>query len=56
VTNVNADPDEVICTMFYNKDNDSLITVSVYDSEDFKILSCRTTPIECAPLSSFLLQ
>ncbi|KAK3162289.1 hypothetical protein QOZ80_1BG0087790 [Eleusine coracana subsp. coracana] len=43
---LNVDPDQVICSMFYNKANDSIITVSAFASEDFKILSCRTTPIE----------
>ncbi|GJM92756.1 hypothetical protein PR202_ga09251 [Eleusine coracana subsp. coracana] len=45
---LNVDPDQVIRSMFYNKANDSIITVSAFASEDFKILSCRMTPIECA--------
>ncbi|KAG8054972.1 hypothetical protein GUJ93_ZPchr0001g29474 [Zizania palustris] len=43
---LNGRPDEVIRSLFYNKNNDSLITVSVYGSENFSALRCRTTPIE----------
>ncbi|XP_068664273.1 uncharacterized protein [Aristolochia californica] len=43
---LNISPDEVIRSLFYNKNNDSLITVSVYASDHFSSLKCRTTPIE----------
>lgn len=43
---LNISPDEVIRSLFYNKNNDSLITVSVYESDRFSSLKCRTTPIE----------
>ncbi|XP_057435455.1 uncharacterized protein LOC130728121 [Lotus japonicus] len=43
---LNVCPDEVIRSLFYNKNNDSLITVSVYASESFSSLKCRSTRIE----------
>ncbi|XP_021297849.1 uncharacterized protein LOC110426859 isoform X2 [Herrania umbratica] len=43
---VNVSPDEVIRSLFYNKNNDSLITVSVYASDKFSSLKCRSTRIE----------
>ncbi|XP_078172221.1 uncharacterized protein LOC144566176 isoform X1 [Carex rostrata] len=43
---LNLSPDEVIRSLFYNKNNDSLITVSVYASDHFSSLKCRTTSIE----------
>ncbi|KAK9063298.1 hypothetical protein SSX86_017168 [Deinandra increscens subsp. villosa] len=43
---LNASPDEVIRSLFYNKNNDSIITVSVYASDSFSSLKCRTTRIE----------
>lgn len=43
---LNISPDEVIRSLFFNKNNDSLITVSVYASDSFSSLKCRTTPIE----------
>lgn len=45
---LNVSPDEVIRSLFYNKNNDSLITVSVYASDNFSSLKCRSTRIECA--------
>lgn len=48
---LNVSPDEVIRSLFYNKNNDSLITVSVYASDNFSSLKCRSTRIECADLS-----
>ncbi|KMZ57717.1 Transducin/WD40 repeat-like superfamily protein [Zostera marina] len=42
---LNVCPDEVIRSLFYNKNNDSLITVSVYASDNFSSLKCRTTMI-----------
>lgn len=44
---LNVCPDEIIRSLFYNKNNDSLITVSVYASENFSSLKCRSTKIEC---------
>ncbi|KAM0912162.1 hypothetical protein ACQ4PT_012876 [Festuca glaucescens] len=46
ICHLNISPDEVIRSLFYNKNNDSLITVSMYESERFVSLKCRTTPIE----------
>ncbi|WCJ27896.1 Transducin/WD40 repeat-like superfamily protein [Euphorbia peplus] len=43
---LNVCPDEVIRSLFYNKNNDSLITVSVYASDNFSSLKCRSTRIE----------
>ncbi|KAJ0661748.1 putative transcription factor WD40-like family [Helianthus annuus] len=43
---LNISPDEVIRSLFYNKNNDSLITVSVYAADSFTSLKCRTTRIE----------
>jgi hypothetical protein len=46
VCHLNTSRGEVIRSLFYNKNNDSLITVSMYESERFVSLKCRTTPIE----------
>ncbi|WVZ90277.1 hypothetical protein U9M48_036589 [Paspalum notatum var. saurae] len=43
---LNLSSNEVIRTLFYNKNNNSFITVSVCRSDDFNTLKCRTTPIE----------
>lgn len=44
---LNVSPDEVIRSLLYNKrNNDLLITVSVYASDNFSSLKCRTTRIE----------
>lgn len=43
---LNIGPDEVIRSLFYNKNNESLITVSVYASDNFSSLKCRSTRIE----------
>ncbi|XP_039027814.1 uncharacterized protein LOC120161667 [Hibiscus syriacus] len=43
---INVTADEVIRSLFYNKNNDSLITVSVYASDNFSSLKCRSTRIE----------
>ncbi|MQM08941.1 hypothetical protein Taro_041803 [Colocasia esculenta] len=43
---MNVSPDEVIRSLFYNKNNESLITVSVYAADNFSSLKCRTTRIE----------
>ncbi|XP_015575785.2 uncharacterized protein LOC8276642 isoform X2 [Ricinus communis] len=43
---LNVTPDEVIRSLFYNKNNDSLITVSAYASDNFSSLKCRSTRIE----------
>jgi hypothetical protein len=37
--------DEMIRSLFYNKSNDSLITVSVYREDNFSSLNCRSTSI-----------
>ncbi|GLJ54574.1 hypothetical protein SUGI_1172200 [Cryptomeria japonica] len=42
---LNLSPQEVIRNMFYNKKNDSLITVSSYVSDRVS-MKCRTTPLE----------
>lgn len=42
---LNVSPDEVIRSLFYNKWNNSLITVSVYRYDNFSSLRCRSTPI-----------
>ena len=46
---LNTAPDEIIRSLFYNKNNDSLITVSVYSLDNYTSLRCRSTPLECAP-------
>ena len=43
---LNVTPDEVVRSLFFNKKNDSLITVSVFRYDDFSSLKCRSTPIE----------
>eukprot|EP00310_Coccolithus_braarudii_P024496 CAMPEP_0183345542 /NCGR_PEP_ID=MMETSP0164_2-20130417/10938_1 /TAXON_ID=221442 /ORGANISM="Coccolithus pelagicus ssp braarudi, Strain PLY182g" /LENGTH=382 /DNA_ID=CAMNT_0025516693 /DNA_START=242 /DNA_END=1391 /DNA_ORIENTATION=+ len=43
---MNTTPDEVIRSLFFNKANDSLITVSVFREDNFSSLKCRTTPLE----------
>jgi len=43
---LNISPDEVLRSLFYNKSNDSLITVSVYAYDSYSTMKCRTTPIE----------
>ncbi|CAL9046985.1 unnamed protein product [Musa banksii] len=43
---LNISPGEIIRSIFYNKNDESLITVSVYASDHFSSLKCRTTPIE----------
>lgn len=52
---MNISPDEVIRSLFYNKNNDSLITVSVFASDNFSSLRCRSTRIECVPLSLYVV-
>lgn len=52
---LNVIPDEVIRSLFYNKNNDSLITVSVYASDNFSSLKCRTTRIEYVNNNFYLL-
>lgn len=42
---MNVAPDEVIRSLFLNKTNDSLITVSVYRKDEYSSLHCRSTPI-----------
>jgi hypothetical protein len=45
---LNGSPDEVIHNLFYNKNNDSLINVLVYGSENFSALRYRTTQTKYA--------
>lgn len=54
---MNIAPDEIIRSLFYNRNNNSLITVSVYSLDNYTSLRCRSTPIECAlyPRPSTLL-
>jgi hypothetical protein len=40
---LNIAPGEVIRSLFYNKANDSIITVSVYRTDNFSSLKCRST-------------
>ncbi|KAH1245674.1 hypothetical protein GmHk_06G015946 [Glycine max] len=47
---LNVSPDEVIRSLFYNKNNDSLITVSVYASDSYSSLKCRSTRIDYPPI------
>ena len=44
---VNQSPDEVIRSLFYNKLNESLVTVSVFREDNFSSLKCRSTQLEC---------
>ena len=43
---VNLCPDEVIRSLFYNKLNESLVTVSVFRNDNFSSLKCRSTQLE----------
>jgi hypothetical protein len=43
---LNTQGDEVVRSLFYNKNNESLITVSVYATDKFSSLKCRSTPLE----------
>jgi len=42
---LNTAPDEVIRSLFYNKSNESLITVSVFREDNYSSLNCRSTPL-----------
>lgn len=42
---LNVTDDEVIRSLFLNKTNESLITVSVFRKDDFSSLHCRSTPL-----------
>ncbi|KAM7262814.1 hypothetical protein ACFE04_000497 [Oxalis oulophora] len=46
ICSLNVTPDQVIRSLFYNKNNHSLITVSVYASDNFSSLKCRSTKID----------
>ena len=37
---------QVVRSLFYNKANNSIITVSVYKQDHFSTLNCRSTPLE----------
>jgi len=43
---LNISPCEVIRSLFFNKANNSIITVSVYKEDNFSSLKCRSTPLE----------
>ena len=43
---LNITPAEVVRSLYYNKENQSMITVSVYRTDNFSSLRCRTTPLE----------
>ena len=43
---LNVKDDEVVRSLFYNKNNETLITVSVYATDNFSSLKCRSTPLE----------
>jgi len=43
---LNNSPEEVIRSLFYNKFNHSLVTVSVFRADNFNALKCRTTPLQ----------
>ena len=43
---LNTSPFEVIRSLFYNKTNNSIITVSVYKGDNFSSLVCRSTSVE----------
>lgn len=42
---LNVTDDEVVRSLFLNKTNNSLITVSVFRKDDFSSLRCRSTPL-----------
>jgi WD40 repeat protein len=42
---MNIASDEVVRSLFYNKTNTSLITVSVYREDNFSSLKCRSNPL-----------
>lgn len=42
---LNITPDEVIRSLFYNKTNQSVITVSVFRGDFYSALKCRATPV-----------
>lgn len=46
---LNRSSSEVIRGIFYNKMNESLVTVSAFDTDDYKTLTCRSIPVMCAP-------
>eukprot|EP00894_Picocystis_sp_ML_P002756 jgi/Pico_ML_1/53273/g3845.t1 len=43
---LNVHKDEVIRSLFYNKSCNAVITVSVYASENYSSLKCRSVPVE----------
>ena len=43
---LNVAPDEIIRSLFLNRLNDSLITVSVREEDRFSSLRCRSTPLD----------
>lgn len=51
---LNTKPDEVIRSLFYNKYNESLITVSVHASDNYSSLQATAPPLPslCSPSPS----
>lgn len=45
ICHLNSTEDEFIRSLFLNKTNDSLITVSVFKTDNFTSLHCRSTPL-----------
>ena len=43
---LNSKPDEVIRSLFYNREADAVVTVSVFRDDGFRSLRCRSTPCE----------
>ena len=44
---LNKDSSEVVRSLFHNKSNATLITVSVYSADSYSSLRCRATPLSC---------
>ncbi|KAF9615016.1 hypothetical protein IFM89_021587 [Coptis chinensis] len=44
---LNISSDQIIRSLFYNANNESLITVSIHASDHYTSLTCKTTSIEC---------
>ena len=42
---LNTTPDETVRSLFYNKVNESIITVSVFKKDQYRELRCRSTPL-----------
>jgi len=44
---LNSGLDELIRSLFYDKRNNSIITVSVFEYDNFSCLRCRAIHLEC---------